>query len=121
MARYMLSTYSNADAAAGPPASMDQQEMQAMMARIEALETEMRESEALVMSARLAGVDKSSVITARGGRPLATDGPFSEAKEQIAGFYMVEAASDEEAADWAGKTAECIGRPIELRKIADWR
>ena len=49
-----------------------------------------------VDSKRLAG-DPGRVIRAQGGRPRATDGPYSETKEVLGGFYTIEAASYEEA------------------------
>ena len=46
---------------------------------------------------------------------MATDGPFSESKEVIGGFYIIEAASQDDALAWASKTSAAIGEPIELR------
>jgi len=45
---------------------------------------------------RLAG-DPGRVIRSDGGKPRATDGPYSEAKEVLGGFYLIEAASYDEA------------------------
>jgi hypothetical protein len=50
----------------------------------------------VVDSKRLAG-DPGRVIRAQGGPPRATDGPYSETKEVLGGFYLIEAASYEEA------------------------
>ena len=49
-----------------------------------------------VDSGRLAG-DPGRVIRAQDGRPRATDGPYSETKEVLGGFYTIEAANYEEA------------------------
>ena len=47
-----------------------------------------------------------------------TDGPFVEAKEHIAGFYIIEAADLDEALSWAGKVVDAIGQSIEVRPFA---
>jgi len=60
------------------------------------------------------------------GQILVTDGPFAETKEQLAGYYILDCASLDEAIDWAGKIPTgCQGgegcveiRPIRTMKIA---
>jgi hypothetical protein len=47
-----------------------------------------------------------------------TDGPFAEAKEQIAGFYVINAEDDDEARSWARQVAEATNHPIEVRPFA---
>jgi hypothetical protein len=42
-------------------------------------------------------------VRMRGGKPVAIDGPFSEAKEQIGGLYVIECDSMDEAIEWAQK------------------
>ena len=37
------------------------------------------------------------------GKPVATDGPFAESKEQLGGFWILECADLDEAVEWAGK------------------
>jgi hypothetical protein len=71
-----------------------------------------------VDSKRLAG-DAGRVIRAPGGgKPRATDGPYSETKEVLGGYYTIEAASYDEA------VARCMDHPhleyggtIELRQV----
>jgi hypothetical protein len=53
-----------------------------------------------VDSKRLAG-DVGKVIRAPGGKPRTTDGPYSETKEILGGYYTIEAASYEEAVERA--------------------
>ena len=38
-----------------------------------------------------------------GGRPSVTDGPFTEAKELIGGYWIIQASSKEEAVEWAAR------------------
>jgi hypothetical protein len=113
MARYLLSTHS-VEGEAGPPMSDD--EMEQFMRRIGALEEEMRSAGAWVFSGRLEGPDTATVVRSDGGgEVVVTDGPFTEAKEHLGGFYIVEAEDLDAALAWGSKTAECIMRPIEVR------
>src|SRR5262245_16499558 len=44
---------------------------------------------------------KGAKVTFRGGKPQVTDGPFAETKELIAGYWMINVKSKEEAIEWA--------------------
>ena len=61
--------------------------------------------------------DAGRVIRAQGGKPRATDGPYSETKEVLGGYYVIEAPDYDEA------VRRCLGHPqlefgtIELRQI----
>jgi hypothetical protein len=75
----------------------------------------MTAADALVHSGRLAEAETARVVRAERGETLITDGPFAETKEQLGGFYIVNAKDMDEALSWASKTSACIGRPIEVR------
>lgn len=49
------------------------------------------------VDAKRLGPDAGKVLRAQGGKPRATDGPYSEAKEVLGGYYLIEAANYEEA------------------------
>ncbi|MEO7294749.1 MAG: YciI family protein [Candidatus Limnocylindria bacterium] len=112
MTQYLLSVHTAAD---GAPPSMSDEEMAQGMEPVAALEAEMRDANALVFSGRLAEASSATVVRKANGRVTMTDGPFVEAKEQIAGFYVVDAANLDQAVDWASRTSEAIGMPIEVR------
>ena len=116
MARYLLSVHTVQGEAREP---MTDEQMREMMTRIGTLEEEMRAANALVYSGRLGEVDAAKVVRVDDGQAFTTDGPFAESKEQIGGFYIVDASDDGEALSWASKTSECIGRPIEVRPFMD--
>ena len=44
-----------------------------------------------------------------------TDGPYAETKEQMGGFWVVEAPDLDAALGWAAKASTACGRPIEVR------
>ena len=52
-----------------------------------------------------------------GGRPSVTDGPFTEAKELIGGYWIIQASSQEEAVEWARRCPALDGDMIEVRQI----
>ncbi|WP_328993226.1 YciI family protein [Kribbella sp. NBC_01245] len=118
MSQYLLSVYGHresgeVDATAAKPA-----EMQAYMGRVAALESEMDASGAFVFGGRLHGADASTVVHKGGDDLVMTDGPFVEAKEHIAGFYIIEADGLDAALAWAGKVVDAIGHAIEVRPFA---
>jgi hypothetical protein len=54
---------------------------------------------------------------ATSGELLITDGPFTETKEFLGGFTLIDVANDEAAKMWAGKIAEACGWPQEVRRF----
>ncbi|SEN96336.1 YciI family protein [Paenibacillus sp. OV219] len=59
-----------------------------------------------------------------GEKPVVTDGPFTESKELIAGFILIDVNSREEAIEWAMRMPDPQGRgegQIELRQVYDQR
>jgi hypothetical protein len=52
-----------------------------------------------------------------GGKPVVTDGPFSEAKEVIGGYWIIQAKSLDEAKAWARRCPGDAGNVIEIRQI----
>jgi hypothetical protein len=56
-------------------------------------------------------------VRVRNGKALKTDGPFAETKEQLGGYYLVEAGTPEEAAAMAAKIPSARFGSIEVRPI----
>ena len=115
MSEYLLSVHSVEGETREP---MTEEETQTSMERIMALETEMRQTGTFVVGGALHGPDAATVVRSGGSAMAMTDGPFAEAKEHIAGFYIIDADDLDAALGWAGKVVECIGRPIEVRPFA---
>ena len=59
---------------------------------------------------------KGARVRFKGGKPVVVDGPFAETKELIAGFWMIEVASRDEAIEWARRVPFVDGE-IELRQV----
>ena len=56
-------------------------------------------------------------VDASSGTPMFTDGPFTETKEHLGGFTVVDVADEEAARLWAGKIAVACGWPQEVRRF----
>ena len=59
---------------------------------------------------------KGARITFKGGKPTVVDGPFAETKELVAGFWLIQAKSREEAVEWARRAPFADGQ-IEVRQV----
>ena len=115
MSQYLLSVHSVEGEAREQPTP---EEMEAFMARVVALEDEMEATGTFVFGGRLHGPDAATVVRAGDGEVVMTDGPFAEAKEHIAGFYIINADDLDAALAWADKVVAAIGAPIEVRPFA---
>jgi hypothetical protein len=59
-------------------------------------------------------------VSFEGGKPTVTDGPFSEAKEVIGGFWILQVHSKEEAIEWAKRCPAAENEVIEIRPLIDF-
>jgi len=113
MTQYLLSTYAVEGEVPGAPRTPE--EMQAFMQRVAALEAEMEASGTFVFGGALHDPDAATVVRVSDGDPVMTDGPFVEAKEHIAGFYIINADDLDAALACAGKVVDATNHPIEVR------
>ncbi|WP_219419708.1 YciI family protein [Pseudonocardia nigra] len=84
-----------------------------------ALDADLAASGELVVSEALADPAQTTRVSVREGRPLTTDGPFAEVKEQLAGFYLVECESSERAVEIAARVPEAEFGLVEVRPVLD--
>jgi hypothetical protein len=67
---------------------------------------------------RLRPVASATTLRLNGGQRLISDGPFAETKEQLGGFYVIEAKNLDEAVEWASKMPHLEdGGSVEIRPI----
>jgi hypothetical protein len=94
--------------------ALPQQQRDRMTAEFEVLLTQIHAKGELVVAEALADPRSSTLYRWQDGKPLATDGPYAETKEQFAGFFLIDvpdrARAEEIAAQFAGP-----GETIELR------
>lgn len=65
----------------------------------------------------LHSTSKGARITFSGGKSTTTDGPFTEARELIGGYWMWQVKSKEEAVEWARRCPAGEGDMLELRQV----
>lgn len=65
-------------------------------------------------------VQTAKSVRVRDGQRIVTDGPFAETREQLGGYYLVEAATEEEAIAIAAKIPTVHHGTIEVRPIIVW-
>jgi hypothetical protein len=111
--QYLLSTYAVEGEVPGAPQTPE--EMQAFMEQVVALEDEMEATGTFVFGGALHDPDASTVLRSSEGDVVMTDGPFVEAKEHIAGFYIINADDLDAALVWGRKVVDAIQHPIEVR------
>ncbi len=93
-------------------------EDEAMHRDIDALNDEMVAAGVRIFVGGLRTVKEAKSIKQNtGGDILVTDGPFLETKEHIGGFWVLEAASMEEALEWGRKAAIACRAPVEVRQF----
>jgi len=77
----------------------------------------LRSSGAMVGGAQLQPTASATSVRVKNGETVVTDGPFAETKEQLGGYYLVEAESIDEAIDWAAKIPAARTGTIEVRPL----
>jgi hypothetical protein len=96
------------------PSSMDE----AAISGINALNDEMEAAGIRIVAGGLSGANQAkSLRPTPDGDVLITDGPYSEAKEQVGGLTIIEAGSMEEALAWGRKSVIACRMPLEIREI----
>ena len=76
-----------------------------------------RQSGRMLAAEALQSVETATTVRMRGGKLTITDGPFAETKEQLAGFYLIEARDLNEALQVAGKIPAARVGGVEVRPV----
>ncbi len=95
------------------------EEMAQAYADVDVLNTEMIDKGAWVFGGGLHPADVATVVKVSDGEVITTDGPFAETKEQLGGFWVVQAADLDSALAWAAKAAEACQSPVEVRPFQE--
>jgi hypothetical protein len=110
---YLLLIYANE---AGIEA-MDKAEMSAVMDDFRAFTDAIVKSGNYKGSNRLQPVTTATTVRVRGGRTLTTDGPFAETREQLGGYYLVEAQDLDQAIAIAARIPGAKYGSVEVRPV----
>jgi len=116
MPQYLLSVWHDDDYSDLDFASP---EMKKTVERVGALNVELAQAGAWVFGVGLRPASSATVVCAAAGDISMTDGPYAETKEQMGGFWIIEAADLDAALAWAAKATEACGQPIEVRPTED--
>ena len=114
MTQYLLSVY-NPEGEPTPPEA----EMQQIFKDVDAFNGELQASGAWVFAGGLHPADTATVVRAKDGEILTTDGPFAETKEQLGGFWIIKAADLDEALAWASQATTACRGPVEVRPFQE--
>ena len=102
-----------------PDESTPPEAVAAMMASYSAFTQEVRDRGAFIAAEALQPVATATTVRIRDGQTLTTDGPFAETKEQLGGFYLIDARDLDEAIELAAKIPGAREGSIEVRPIWD--
>jgi hypothetical protein len=114
MTQYLLSVHYVEGQGATP-----RDEMQEAFEAVDRFNAKLRESGQWVFGGGLHTPDMSTVVDATGAQTITTDGPFSEAKEQIGGFWVIEAPDLDAALALAAEGSAACRGPVEVRPFQD--
>ena len=113
--RFMAMVRANEDSETGVPPSKE------LVAAMGKFNEEMAKAGVLLAGEGLHPSSKGARIGFSGGKRTVTDGPFAEAKELIAGFWLIQVKSKEEAIEWMKRCPAPFGEDrqgeIELRQV----
>ena len=90
-------------------------EAQRRAAQVGAFNEELMKAGAWVFAAGLQPASSATVVRSSEGEVSMTDGPYAETKEQMGGFWVIEASDLDAALEWAGKAAAASGETVEVR------
>ncbi len=110
--RYMLLIYDNEKEGA----KTEQEEFPLWMKYTE----ELTASGKMLGGEALKPVATATTVNVKDGKVIQTDGPFAETKEQLGGFYMIEAKDLDEAVHWASKIPVVHRGRVEVRPILEF-
>ena len=111
--KYILLIY----AAESDQANVDLKEQAAYMQRYFTFTEDLVKSGKMVAGDPLQGVAAATSVKVRNGKTLTTDGPFAETKEQLGGYYIVDADDLDDAIAWAAKLPTAEHGTIEVRPL----
>ena len=113
MTQYMLSVH-NVEGQDNYPSD---EAMQAAFKAVDLFNKELQATGAWVFGCGLHPANTATVVDGTKDETLITDGPFAESKEQLGGFWVVEAADLDAAMALAAKGSKACAQPVEVRPL----
>ncbi len=111
--QYLLMIYGNeAGMASAPPEGATQ-----MMAAYAAYTEAMKQAGVIRGGERLRPTSEATAVRVKGGKTEVLDGPYAETKEQLGGFYLIDAPDLDAALSWAARCPGAATGTMEVRPI----
>ncbi|HEV7977518.1 YciI family protein [Amycolatopsis sp.] len=113
MTQYLLSIYQPDGPAPSP------EFLEPIMRDLKVFQRELRATGAWVFSGGLHEPSTATVVLAKNDEVLMTDGPFTEGKEHLGGFTIIDVADLDTALKWGRQLAAATTLPVEVRPFHD--
>jgi hypothetical protein len=110
MTQYLLSVHLTGEA---DPRSKE--EIQQSYQDVDKFNAELKAGRNWVFAGGLHAPSTATVVRAQGGQVITTDGPYAETKEQLGGFWVIEAPDLDAALELAARGSAACGGPVEVR------
>jgi hypothetical protein len=110
MRQYLLSVAMIDGAPPRPPDAT-----QRAFEQVDKLNAELQAAGVWVFAGGLQPASSATVVREEGGEVVVTDGPFTESKEHIGGFWVIEVDDLDAALAWASKATKACGDAVEVR------
>ena len=114
MTQYLLSVHM----VEGEPVPAED-ERQAAYAAVDTFNAKVRDAGIWVFAGGLHPADTATVVKVTDGEAIVTDGPFSEAKEHIGGFWIIDVPDLDAAMQWATEASAACRGAVEVRPFQD--
>ena len=114
--RYLLLIYGDESTLA----SMSEADLQADMAKWWEYDGAIKAAGAATSGEALQPTSTATTVRDGGGKPIVTDGPFAETKEQLGGYYVLDVENLDAAIEWAHKCPAATNGTVELRPIQEF-
>ncbi len=112
--KYLLALYGDENAEANVPPEQQQAGLQEWFK----IDEQIRKSVTVVSSEALHPTSTATTVRQQNGKVVRSDGPFAETKEQLGGYYLIDAKDLDEAIKWAGKMPNLLwGGSVEVRAV----
>ena len=113
MPKYMLIMRATDEA----KAAFEEMDFNEVIAAMGAYNEAMMRAGVMVAGEGLSEPEEGFVVDFGGDAPVVTDGPYGETKELFNGFWIIETATREEAAEWAKRAPLGAGAKLEVRRV----
>lgn len=111
MSQYLLSVWHDDEY----EVDFESEESQRLFAQVGEFNQQLMDAGAWVFANGMHPASSATVVRVVDGEVSMTDGPYAETKEQMGGFWIIEAADLDAALDWAKRGAAACEEPVEVR------